>query len=583
MISMTFCIPRRKYISRIRSVAFAILALWFFSIGLFYVLPTNYPNEFSKDSSQGSSDTAHIIQRIDSLFAELKVLKINNMEMKKILGNANPEGAAALAAASLAANAKDWSFGLNDVRSAGEPLEAYEKTRRSLEYDLKELWYNIRSRQGNLDENDLAQMQDVYRTLRSHLIKLRAADGYEAFREQETAELATLVQDRLHVLQNPKHCDTAKKLVCNLNKGCGFGCQVHHVCYCLVVAYATGRTLILESRGWRYNRQGWEQIFLPVSDTCTFSGTSKRDDFASGKTEDSRVVQLPIVDFLKPKPDYLPISIPADIADRLEKVHGEPHIWWVGQFMKFLLRLQPQFQNIIDSHVSKLGVSSPTVGIHVRRTDKIGTEASLHSLKEYMVHAEEYFSIMEKVHGQVKRRVFIASDEPSVIAEAMNSYPRPEWEILGDAKVAQSASMGQRYNGAGLVGILKDVFVLAECDFVVCTFSSQVCRLAYELIQAKHTDASERFVSLDDVYYYGGGNGLVQVATAPHKPRNDEEIELKVGDKIGVAGNHWNGMSKGTNQRTHRKGLYPSYKARNLIQRVSFPKVKWWLQAAAAD
>ena len=82
----------------------------------------------------------------------------------------------------------------------------------------------------------------------------------------------------------------------------------------------------------------------------------------AGRIDDAQVVILPIVDFLKPKPDYLPIAIPADIADRLEKVHGEPHIWWVGQFMKYLLRMQPDYQTMIDGYVSKLGITSPTVG-----------------------------------------------------------------------------------------------------------------------------------------------------------------------------------------------------------------------------
>ena len=57
------------------------------------------------------------------------------------------------------------------------------------------------------------------RVLRAHLLKLRGSDGYEAFREQETDELATLIQDRIRVFQNPKDCDKAKKLVCTLNKG----------------------------------------------------------------------------------------------------------------------------------------------------------------------------------------------------------------------------------------------------------------------------------------------------------------------------------------------------------------------------
>lgn len=58
--------------------------------------------------------------------------------------------------------------------------------------------------------------------------------------------------------------------MCDLKKGCGFGCQVHHAAYCLLVAYATERTLVLDSEGWRYaGGGGWESMFQPLSDTCT--------------------------------------------------------------------------------------------------------------------------------------------------------------------------------------------------------------------------------------------------------------------------------------------------------------------------
>jgi len=96
----------------------------------------------------------------------------------------------------------------------------------------------------------------------------------------------------------------------------------------------------------------------------------------------------------------------------------------------------------------------------------------------------------------------------------------------------------------------------------------QVCRLAYEIMQTKHTDASERFVSLDDIYYYGGGTGLDQQAVIAHKPRNPNEIELEVGDKIGIAGNHWNGMSKGTNRRTNKVKLSPGVFRLNIMLSV---------------
>lgn len=57
---------------------------------------------------------------------------------------------------------------------------------------------------------------------------------------------------------------------------CGFGCQLHHVAYCMMVAYGSGRTLVLNSRNWRYNRAGWEQVFQPLSDTCRDPGGRSR-------------------------------------------------------------------------------------------------------------------------------------------------------------------------------------------------------------------------------------------------------------------------------------------------------------------
>lgn len=56
--------------------------------------------------------------------------------------------------------------------------------------------------------------------------------------------------------------------MCNLSKGCGYGCQLHHVTYCLITAYALERTLVLESKGWRYATAGWESVFQPLSSNC---------------------------------------------------------------------------------------------------------------------------------------------------------------------------------------------------------------------------------------------------------------------------------------------------------------------------
>ena len=56
--------------------------------------------------------------------------------------------------------------------------------------------------------------------------------------------------------------------------------------------------------------------------------------------------------------------------------------------------------------------------IHVRRTDKVGAEAAFHSVEEYMAHVDDYYETLEKREHVDRRRVYIATDDPSVINDA---------------------------------------------------------------------------------------------------------------------------------------------------------------------
>lgn len=57
--------------------------------------------------------------------------------------------------------------------------------------------------------------------------------------------------------------------------------------------------------------------------------------------------------------------------------------------------------------------------MHVRRTDKIGTEASFHPLEEYMKHVEEWYDQQEYNGVEItRRRIYLATDDPNVITEA---------------------------------------------------------------------------------------------------------------------------------------------------------------------
>ena len=63
------------------------------------------------------------------------------------------------------------------------------------------------------------------KVISSDLSRLAETDGHTSWRKKEAKDLSDLVQARIRALQNPEDCDSAKKLLCSLNKGCGFGCQ----------------------------------------------------------------------------------------------------------------------------------------------------------------------------------------------------------------------------------------------------------------------------------------------------------------------------------------------------------------------
>lgn len=81
-----------------------------------------------------------------------------------------------------------------------------------------------------------------------------------------------------------------------------------------------------------------------------------------------------------------------------------------------------------------------------------------------------------------------------------------------------------------------------------------------------HPDASTLYTSLDDIYYYGGQKRRLHVAVLPHHADGPHEMDLQIGDEIAVAGNHWDGNSKGTNLRTKKSGLYPTFKVTRIIE-----------------
>lgn len=50
----------------------------------------------------------------------------------------------------------------------------------------------------------------------------------------------------------------------------------------------------------------------------------------------------------------------------------------------------------------------------------MGTEAAFHPIEEYMIHVEEQFQLLARRVHVDKKRVYLATDDPSLLQEARN-------------------------------------------------------------------------------------------------------------------------------------------------------------------
>jgi len=86
--------------------------------------------------------------------------------------------------------------------------------------------------------------------------------------------------------------------------------------------------------------------------------------FLSGEeeTKNDQVVFFRISDGWSHSPPYLPLGIPQDLAPRLLRIHGNPSVWWVGQFTRYVMRPQDWLQKDLNDFEQKLRFKKPIVG-----------------------------------------------------------------------------------------------------------------------------------------------------------------------------------------------------------------------------
>ena len=394
-------------------------------------------------------------------------------------------------------------------------------------------------------------------------------------KKEELTKLSGIVQARIYRLQHPKDCQTARKLVTSLSH-CGYTSQVHRLMVVFMYAYASNRTLIFVDKGWWFNtkqKNEWEDFHIPLSDTCRDpSGNSIEAWDTKVNQENIQVLQCwDCIEKLYPRPKVVK-GIPSDIASVLVKYHRRPLHWWASQFVYYIMRLQPWLKKYIETIRSNMfNMKHPLVGIHIRTTDKVTTmDADLFPVEDYFNKVDLYSQQLQIENLSV----YLATDNASIVSGIRKKYA--EYAISYDVSIAKTASiLRQRFTKQSLIGIITDVTLLSMSDYLVCTFSSNVGRAVYELMQATRGDISHCVVSLDSEYWFMKHYEPSKIAIEDNTLTNislPRELELKIGDIIFInrkGRRAADGFSEGTNLRTKTHGIYPLKKAVDYIYTYS--------------
>jgi hypothetical protein len=174
-----------------------------------------------------------------------------------------------------------------------------------------------------------------------------------------------------------------------------------------------------------------------------------------------------------------------------------------------LLTPLPWFDAVLVSHAAMLGLTSPSLGVHLRRGD-----ACVHSewdppfrpsCAPLAVYVDAALVMIRRYNPA---SVFVSSDDSSAAAEFEAALCAAGVDIP-----VVTANVGEMYRGGSLleerVGwdgadaadiawtTLRDVFMLARSEYFVVNFASQLSRVAFELAVSRRSGLLPPYISVD--------------------------------------------------------------------------------------
>lgn len=284
-------------------------------------------------------------------------------------------------------------------------------------------------------------------------------------------------------------------------------------------------------------------------------------------TKSIKFIICPFGGFNTADPEYANLPVPNELMTKAEKMSNAPKVWFISQMEEFLFELKPQYKRYIDDIAIEMGFVHPIVGVHIRRTDK-KTETYFIGIERYMERVEEFYDTLELTAKIDKRRIFLASDDSTIIEKVIKEYSN-RFEILTNISRAREA---EQYSNRehSILEIITDVHLLSRCDHFVGTLSSNIGRRVFEFMYRTNFDAPERVLSVDKYFVD------VEHSESPYKVlishKFDDGSEVKVGDVVTTQDYN---VHKGEKiiKFKGETGKIPIYKIQYMTNTADYPKL----------
>lgn len=152
--------------------------------------------------------------------------------------------------------------------------------------------------------------------------------------------------------------------------------------------------------------------------------------------------------------------LPQPVGKRILQLTTEPIAWWYGQLVGYIMRPTAELSQHLTDIKTSIGFKNPIVSVHIERNSPDSTSFSL---KEYMTYAKDFYTKIELTKGPLKiKRVFLVADD-DIVTSLKKMYH--DFSFITSEK---------KYSLSPLRDLVTDIFLLAQSDFMVCTFGSEV-------------------------------------------------------------------------------------------------------------